>query len=431
MSPASHYQTLGLGEDASAEEIRKAYRKAAKELHPDRNPEGGAAFRRVTGAYEVLNDTEAKVRYDSTLCGPTLFQSQSHQRAARQPPPPAAPPPAARTGANTAFSEYLSKTKRKLFSDLYRTLSAHDTSKRPAPPAPQAGEEPDETRFHTEIDRLRRERERVERSLGEKQALLARLAAAHRRADGGSAAGGAPAERLARLRRENERAWRGPGAGGQPPPAADPPSAPPPPPAAGASFSALPNLSPACDADGDAKPKAPPPAARAHPAENRRTAQTGSSDKYATSPCHTTPDDVSRASQAQRLLQAEHERVVQRLRHEKELLAQERDAKEAELRRVRDDTEQKQRATQRAVVEQEIARLRELAQAERDKAQQARLGRSVPFSGDTVFPLPSAKPLIIPSEDHIRLTMSPPGNAPAPLFSFLRDIATRIMDWPS
>ncbi|KAJ9458630.1 Chaperone protein DnaJ [Diplonema papillatum] len=44
MSPVSHYQTLGLGEDASAEEIRKAYRKAAKELHPDRNIEGGAAF---------------------------------------------------------------------------------------------------------------------------------------------------------------------------------------------------------------------------------------------------------------------------------------------------------------------------------------------------------------------------------------------------
>ncbi|KAJ9458631.1 hypothetical protein DIPPA_26824 [Diplonema papillatum] len=43
MSPASHYQTLDPGEDASAEEIRKAYRKAAKE-HPDRNIEGGAAF---------------------------------------------------------------------------------------------------------------------------------------------------------------------------------------------------------------------------------------------------------------------------------------------------------------------------------------------------------------------------------------------------
>src|SRR5260370_5964540 len=61
------YEVLGVKPDASAEEIRKAYRKLAKELHPDLNPGKPAAearFKAVTAAYDILSDAEKRGRYD-------------------------------------------------------------------------------------------------------------------------------------------------------------------------------------------------------------------------------------------------------------------------------------------------------------------------------------------------------------------------------
>jgi DnaJ-class molecular chaperone len=61
------YEVLGVKPDASADAIRKAYRKLAKELHPDLNPgkpEAEARFKSVTAAYDILSDTEKKARYD-------------------------------------------------------------------------------------------------------------------------------------------------------------------------------------------------------------------------------------------------------------------------------------------------------------------------------------------------------------------------------
>ena len=58
---------LGVKRDASADDIRKAYRKLAKQLHPDLNPgkpEAEARFKAVTAAYDMLSDAEKRARYD-------------------------------------------------------------------------------------------------------------------------------------------------------------------------------------------------------------------------------------------------------------------------------------------------------------------------------------------------------------------------------
>lgn len=62
-----YYEVLGLQKGASAEDIKKAYRKAAMKYHPDRNPgnkEAEEKFKEVGEAYEVLSDEEKRARYD-------------------------------------------------------------------------------------------------------------------------------------------------------------------------------------------------------------------------------------------------------------------------------------------------------------------------------------------------------------------------------
>jgi molecular chaperone DnaJ len=65
---ATLYDTLGVGKKASADEIKKAYRKLAAQYHPDKNPGDASAeekFKEVQNAYDVLSDAEKRKQYDT------------------------------------------------------------------------------------------------------------------------------------------------------------------------------------------------------------------------------------------------------------------------------------------------------------------------------------------------------------------------------
>ncbi|MBR9979317.1 MAG: J domain-containing protein [Bacteroidetes bacterium] len=67
MKQKNYYEILQVGENASDEEIKKAYRKLAKEYHPDRHPDDPTAetkFKEIGEAYDVLKDKEKRRKYD-------------------------------------------------------------------------------------------------------------------------------------------------------------------------------------------------------------------------------------------------------------------------------------------------------------------------------------------------------------------------------
>ena len=74
---SSLYETLGISKDASSDEIKKAYRKLARQYHPDINKEPGAEekFKEINAAYEILSDETKRKQYDQY--GDSMFGGQS------------------------------------------------------------------------------------------------------------------------------------------------------------------------------------------------------------------------------------------------------------------------------------------------------------------------------------------------------------------
>jgi curved DNA-binding protein CbpA len=87
-----HYALLGVRRDASPREIRRAYRRLARQHHPDLNPrpDGPDRFAELAHAYAILNDADQRARYDQMLHRPVptpplrMSRSPVIQRAARR-----------------------------------------------------------------------------------------------------------------------------------------------------------------------------------------------------------------------------------------------------------------------------------------------------------------------------------------------------------
>jgi len=73
----SLYETLDVSQDASAEEIKKAYRRLARKYHPDINKDAGAEekFKEINAAYEILSDVQKRQQYDQY--GDNMFGGQN------------------------------------------------------------------------------------------------------------------------------------------------------------------------------------------------------------------------------------------------------------------------------------------------------------------------------------------------------------------
>lgn len=85
MNYIDYYQILGIAKSASAEEIRKAYRKMARKHHPDLNPgnkEAEKKFKEINEANTVLSDPEKRKKYDTY--GKDWEHADAYEQAARQ-----------------------------------------------------------------------------------------------------------------------------------------------------------------------------------------------------------------------------------------------------------------------------------------------------------------------------------------------------------
>lgn len=109
------YKVLGVQRDAADDDIRRAYRKLAKELHPDLNPSNRAAaeerFKKVSAAYEIVGDATKRGQYDRGEIDANGEQRRTYQRAHSGGGPFGGRAGGTRPGEESGFSD--------IFSDLF------------------------------------------------------------------------------------------------------------------------------------------------------------------------------------------------------------------------------------------------------------------------------------------------------------------------
>jgi DnaJ-class molecular chaperone len=86
----THYETLGISREASAERVKRSYRSLVKIYHPDKFPSGSAEhaeaenrIRDINGAYSVLSKPADRVKYDAKLSKRALYRGAEPEHCAR------------------------------------------------------------------------------------------------------------------------------------------------------------------------------------------------------------------------------------------------------------------------------------------------------------------------------------------------------------
>jgi DnaJ-class molecular chaperone len=141
------YKVLGVPRTASEEEVRRAYRKLAKELHPDLNPSNQATaeerFKKVSAAYEIVGDAEKRKQFDRGEIDANGEQRRSYQRAHAGGSPFGGRTAGARPGEDFGFGD--------IFSDLFGSMRGGRSGEPGAPPFRVRGQD---VRYTLEVDFL-------------------------------------------------------------------------------------------------------------------------------------------------------------------------------------------------------------------------------------------------------------------------------------
>src|SRR5262245_27074294 len=145
---ANPYETLGVAPDASQDDIRRAYRKAAKETHPDLNPgkpEAEKRFKEINAAYDIVGDADKRKRYDAGEIDETGAERQPERHFYRE---------YAEADPNTRYSRRGASAGRRgegdadfdydIFADLFRGRGEGGNFRMP----------PRDVRYALEIDLL-------------------------------------------------------------------------------------------------------------------------------------------------------------------------------------------------------------------------------------------------------------------------------------
>lgn len=122
---ASHYDILEINAKASQSEIKQAYRRLAKQHHPDRNPEGNSheQITRINAAYEVLGDPNQRRFYDQTLRYGRVASGQAVPFTQRQQRASSAQKQYQQRQTGRESDEHLRRWTRQIYQPIIRTIA--------------------------------------------------------------------------------------------------------------------------------------------------------------------------------------------------------------------------------------------------------------------------------------------------------------------